>query len=88
MSTTFPTALVAAMLEAACRALDRAERCKMLIDRDGEIVVVGGVPREHCLLKCELASRSFCVRTLARFGLNFEPLRAHGGRPPVSPGYA
>lgn len=74
----------AAMLEAACRSLDRAERCRAIIDADGELIKVkGGPPREHPLLKSELASRSFTVRTLARLGLNYEPLRAHGGRPPT-----
>jgi hypothetical protein len=72
----------AAMLEAACRALDRAERCRKIIDADGEVTMTRAGPREHCLLKCELASRAFTVRTLARLGLSFEPLRSHSGRPP------
>jgi hypothetical protein len=76
------------MLTEACRALDRAEACRAIIDRDGELILVkGGPPREHPLLKAELASRSFCIKTLQRMGLSYEPLRAAGGRPPVL-GYA
>jgi hypothetical protein len=70
------------MLTEACRSLDRAARCKTIIDADGEVIVVKGIPREHPLLKAELASRSLCIRTLQRMGLSYEPLRAHGGRPP------
>jgi hypothetical protein len=73
------------MLAQACAALDRAEKCRVHIDRDGEIVAVRGIPREHPLLKAELASRAFIIRTLARLGLNFEPVRSGPGRPP---GYA
>ena len=71
-----------AMLTAACRALDRAERCRAIIDRDGEIVKTKAGPREHPLLKAELASRAFVVRTLARLGLAYEPVRLTAGRPP------
>jgi hypothetical protein len=69
------------LLTEACRALDRAEKCRAHIDRDGEIVMAHGVPREHALLKAELANRAFCTRTLVRLGLNFEPLRTSVGRP-------
>jgi hypothetical protein len=33
-------------------------------------------------IKTELEARSFVVRTLARLGLNFEPVKASVGRPP------
>ena len=69
------------LLTEACRALDRAEKCRARIDQDGEVVMVHGTPREHVLLKSELANRSFCTRTLIRLGLNFEPLRSSVGRP-------
>ena len=42
--------------------------------------------REHPALRCELASRSFCVRTLARLGLDYEPVKAVG-RPPSAYGF-
>ena len=73
-----------AMLAAACAAWNRAELCRESIDREGELVTVRGVPREHPLLKAELANRAFTVRTLQKLGLNFEPVRAAAGRP----GYA
>jgi hypothetical protein len=77
----FSDACGIAMLTAACAALDRAEKCRARIDQDGEIVTVHGVPREHPLLKGELANRAFCVRTLQKLGLNYEPLRTVPGRP-------
>jgi hypothetical protein len=67
-----------AMLEQACRALDRAERARAQINRDGEVVATKSGPREHPLLKSELSNRAFVVRTLSRLGLNFEPVRAVG----------
>jgi len=69
------------MLTEACRALDRAEKCRARIDRDGEVITVHGVPREHPLLKGELANRAFTIRTLQKLGLNYEPLRTAPGRP-------
>ena len=38
------------------------------------------------LLKHELAARAFVVRTLARLGLDLEPVRAGPGRPPGARG--
>lgn len=71
-----------AMLTQACRALDRAESCREQIDCDGELIRTVNGPREHPLLKAEIAARSFVVRTLARLGLMFEPVRLTPGRPP------
>ena len=59
------------MLLSACQQLDRAESCREIIDKDGEIIrnkKIGA--REHPLLKHELAPRSFVVRTLQRLGLD------------------
>ena len=53
------------MLVQACRALDRAEACREQIDRDGEVVATKNGPREHPLLKPELARPRVSVRTLA-----------------------
>jgi hypothetical protein len=69
------------MLALAAQALDRAEACREQIDRDGEMIRTKGGARENPLLKSELASRAFVVRTLARLGLNFEPVRPTVGRP-------
>jgi hypothetical protein len=63
----------------ACAAADRAERCREQIDVDGECIKVrGGGVRDHPLLKHEIAARSFVVRTLARLGLDLEPVRGMG----------
>lgn len=66
------------MLAQACAALDRAESCREQIDADGEITRTKAGLREHALLKIELANRSFVVRTLARLGLDVEPVKAVG----------
>lgn len=66
----------------ACAAADRAERCRVAIDRDGELVRTRTGEREHPLLKAEMAARGFVVRTLARLGLDLEPVRPGPGRPP------
>jgi hypothetical protein len=70
------------MLAQACTALDRAEALRQEIDGDGEVIRSRGQIRDHPALKHELAARSFVVRTLARMGLSFEPLRSSPGRPP------
>ena len=68
-------------LAQACAAADRAERCREQIDADGEVIRTKAGPRDHPLLKHEIAARSFVVRTLARLGLDLEPVRAGPGRP-------
>jgi hypothetical protein len=76
------------MLHEACAMLDRVEKIREAIDRDGELVPIGrGGSKEHPLLRSEVAARSFVVRTIARLGLNFEPLRSGPGRP-SKPGWA
>src|SRR5215203_2068768 len=63
------------MLAQACAAADRAETCAEHIRAEGEIVNTRSGPREHPLLKTELANRAFAVRTLHRLGLDVEPIR-------------
>jgi hypothetical protein len=70
------------MLCQACQSLDRAEALRAEIDADGEVIRARGLVKDHPALKHELASRAFVVRTLARLGLSFEPLRPTPGRPP------
>src|SRR5262245_18166173 len=72
------------MLFQVCAAADMAARLRAQIDKEGVLIKTKGVPREHPLIKQELAHRSFVVRGLARLGLNFEPIRTQMGRP----GYA
>ena len=74
------------MLYHACAALDRAEDCAAQIAVDGPVLRTKSGIREHPALRCELASRSFCVRTLARLGLDYEPVKTVG-RPPSSYGF-
>jgi hypothetical protein len=70
------------LLTLACQALDRAEKIRSIIDKQGELIQnrVGNW-REHPGLKAELANRAFIVRTLTRLGLSFEPVRDGVGRP-------
>jgi hypothetical protein len=68
----------------ACAAADRAERLRDLIDEQGEVVKLkGGLLKDHPALKHEIACRAFVCRTLARLGLDLEPLNAGPGRPTV-----
>jgi hypothetical protein len=71
------------MLRQACAALDRAEGLAASIDHDGPVIYTKGGPRDHPALKHELASRAFVCRTLARLGLDVEPVRTGPGRPPM-----
>ena len=70
-----------APLEQAAAAYDRAERLRVEIERDGEIVRGRAGMREHPGLRGELASRSFVCRTLQRLGINLEAVRMASGRP-------
>jgi hypothetical protein len=72
-------------LEQACRALDRAERCRAQIDADGEVISVRGQYRSHPLIRDETAARALAVRTVQRLGLRLEPVKAVG-RPSGSKG--
>jgi hypothetical protein len=69
------------MLSQACTALDRAEALAERISADGEIVATPMGIKAHPGIREELAARGFVVRTLQKFGLNYEPLRAGPGRP-------
>jgi hypothetical protein len=73
-----------ALLEQAASAYDRAERLRIEIDRDGEVVRGRTGMREHPGLKIELASRSFVCRTLQRLGINLEAVRPVSGTRPKS----
>jgi hypothetical protein len=71
------------LLTQACRALDRAERCRAQIDSEGETIMGRGGLRDHPLLRHELAARAFVARTLTRLGIDSEPVRSRPGRPPM-----
>jgi ABC transporter substrate binding protein len=66
------------MLLQAAEALDRLQelRAQITVARKNGF-------RNTPLLKVELATRNFIVRTLQRLGLNLEPLNQRPGRPPT-----
>jgi hypothetical protein len=71
-------------LAQACAARERADQCRVIIDRKGALVQTPAGPREHPLLKHELAARAFVVKTLRGLGLGgAEPSRSGPGRPPA-----
>jgi hypothetical protein len=70
-----------AILEQACLCVQRAERCRLLIDKDGEMLFGKNGPRANPLLRDELGNRALCARLLGRLGLDLEPLHPTPGRP-------
>ena len=62
----------------ACSAADRAAELAEQISRDGVMLRTRAGVRDNPLIKHELAARSFVVRSLARLGLDLEPVRAPG----------
>ena len=67
-----------ALLGQICAATDQIAECAAAVARDGMMVRGKFGPREHPLLRHELALRSFVVRTLAKLGINLEPVKAVG----------
>jgi hypothetical protein len=67
-----------AMLTQICAALDRLGECAAAIERDGLMILTKAGPKEHPLLKTEVALRAFIVRTLQRLGLDVEPIKPLG----------
>jgi hypothetical protein len=65
----------------ACAAAERAAALRAVIDRDGEVIRTKAGPKGHPCLRDEIAYRSFVVRTLARLGLDLEPVHSGPGRP-------
>lgn len=73
------------MLVQICHAADRAAECAKKIEAEGLVVAsASGTPRDHPLIRHELAARSFVTKALRALGLNFEALRRSPGRPPAS----
>jgi hypothetical protein len=70
------------MLRQACEAADDLARYSEIIARDGPMIETKAGPKEHPMVKHQMIARAFIVRTLARLGLNYEPLRTGLGRPP------
>src|SRR5262249_34693762 len=71
------------MLLIGCAALDRAERLRVQIDADGEIIRTRNGPKAHPALRDEVQARAQVMRCLEKLGLNLEPIKSVG-RPPGS----
>jgi hypothetical protein len=64
-----------------CEAADRLGSIAETIKAEGLTVRTKAGPKEHPLLKSELALRAFIVRGLQRLGINIEAVQAGPGRP-------
>jgi hypothetical protein len=72
------------MLLVGCQALDRAERLRVQIDADGEVIRLrNGAVRAHPAIRDETGCRAQVMRALEKLGLNYEVVKAVG-RPPGS----
>ena len=71
----------------SCAAADRAAECALLIARDGLMVHSPHGPKDHPLIRHELAARAFIVRSLHKLGLDIEPVRAPGRPPGTTKGW-
>jgi hypothetical protein len=69
------------MLYQLCSARDRLAQLADEIAADGPVVRNRSGPRSHPSLKEDIALRAFICRTLARLGLDVEPVRPTSGRP-------
>jgi hypothetical protein len=69
------------ILTQACELLDRVERLRVEIDRDGEIIRTKNGPRVHPGINQETHLRVAIGKMLDRLGLNLEPVKPHGGQP-------
>jgi hypothetical protein len=74
------------LLMRACMEADRVAEMKGIIDEDGARIFVKGVPRDHPLIKHELAAQAFIVKTLRLLGVTDESVQALG-RPPKDMGW-
>jgi hypothetical protein len=74
------------MLTQACHAADRAARLARVIDEQGEVIHTKTGLRSHPCIRDEIQARGFIVRTLAKLGLDVEPVRPVG-RPPRGIGW-
>jgi hypothetical protein len=71
------------MLLVGCQALDRAERLRTCIDRDGDVVYSrSGVPKAHPAIRDEVACRAQVMRAIEKLGLNYEAIKPVGRPPP------
>jgi hypothetical protein len=70
-----------ALLRAAAEASDRVASCRKMLDEEGEVIVIKGIPRAHPAAAIERDARSALIRALKELHLDLEPLRDRPGRP-------
>jgi hypothetical protein len=70
------------LLRQAAEAADRIDSVRKQIDKQGELLVIKGVPRVNPLCAVERDQRAALVRCLRNLNLDLEPLRSGPGRPP------
>ena len=70
------------LLAQCCAARSRAERCRQIIDADGELLQTKVGVRSHPLIREETQARALAARLLGKLGLDLEPIKSGPGRPP------
>jgi hypothetical protein len=70
------------VLRSICEVADTIAELKVIIGRDGAMIKMRGVLKEHPALAASLRHRAFLVRGLQKLGIALEPLRTNPGRPP------
>jgi hypothetical protein len=69
------------LLTLICQLIDRAERCREIIDAEGEMIHTRTGMRSHPLIRDETQCRALAMRTIDRLGINREAIKPIG-RPP------
>jgi hypothetical protein len=70
------------MLFRICGAADRLEEYAAIIAHDGTVIRTKSGIKDHPLLRHELMTRSYIVKSLRALGFDIEPPRDTVGRPP------
>jgi hypothetical protein len=69
------------LLFQACAAADRCAALSARISEDGEVIRTKTGLKSHPSIRDEIQCRAFIVRTIAKLGLDVEPIRSGVGRP-------
>lgn len=69
-----------AVLAQAAKAIDAAEQYGAIIERDGPVLQSKSGPRDHPLIRHQIASRALACRLLSRLGVVAE-VKKRVGRP-------
>ena len=71
------------ILTQTCEALDRTERLREIIDKQGEVSTSdSGLAKLHPAIAAEMSGRALVLKGLAALGVGLEPVKAMG-RPPA-----